>query len=81
MKKESNIVKTDHGLYEKSSGRKIISPICMTVFSPVQKEIIIELSRTFDRLGAERGVFAALHSWGDTLPDEEIVKMLKELNG
>ncbi len=45
-----------------------------------QLEVIKELSRTFDRLGAERGVFAALHSWGDTLPEVEIAKMLRELN-
>ncbi len=52
----------------------------MTKFTPIQIEIISEISRAFDRLGAERGIFIALHSWGDTLPDEEILKMFKELN-
>ena len=52
----------------------------MSKFTPLQHEIIAEISKCFDRLGAERGVFAALHSWGDTLPDVEILKMLKDLN-
>lgn len=52
----------------------------MSKLTPLQHEIIAEISKCFDRLGAERGVFAALHSWGDTLPDAEILKMLKELN-
>jgi hypothetical protein len=42
--------------------------------------VIKKISRAFDRLGAERGIFVALHSWGDTLPDVEILQMLKELN-
>lgn len=48
--------------------------------TPSQLAIIHELSRTFDRLGAERGIFAALHSWGDTLPESEVLKMLQEMN-
>lgn len=44
----------------------------MIKFTNTQNEIINEISRAFDRLGAERGIFASLHSWGDTLPDEEI---------
>lgn len=51
-----------------------------TKFTQIQNEIIAEISRTFDRLGAERGVFVALHSWGDTMPDSEVLQMLKELN-
>ena len=42
--------------------------------------IIDEISRAFDRLGAERGIFVALHSWGDTMPDLEVLQMLKEQN-
>lgn len=76
----SNIIETKDGLVEKSSGRKIESPLDFTKFTPSQCEIIQELSRTFDRLGAERGVFAALHSWGDTMPDSEVLQMLKDLN-
>lgn len=62
---------------------KIVSPLdatFMSKFNPIQLQVIAEISRTLDRFGAERGVFAALHSWGDTLPDVEITQMLKELN-
>jgi len=48
--------------------------------TPNQIAIVYEISRAFDRLGAERGIFAALHSWGDTLPEAEVWRMLKELN-
>ena len=48
--------------------------------TPMQSEIRNEISRTFDRLGAERGVFAAIHSWGDTMPEKDILQMLKDMN-
>ena len=48
--------------------------------TPLQYEIISAISKAFDRLGAERGIFAALHSWGDTQPESEVLKMLKEMN-
>ena len=48
--------------------------------SDTQVAIIAEISRAFDRLGAERGIFAALHSWGDTMSDLEVLQMLKEQN-
>ena len=48
--------------------------------SETQIAIIAEISRAFDRLGAERGIFVALHSWGDTMPDLEVLQMLKEQN-
>lgn len=48
--------------------------------SPIGYEIVQEISKTLDRLGAERGVFAALHSWGDTQPETEVLKMLREMN-
>ena len=48
--------------------------------SDTQVAIIVEISRAFDRLGAERGIFVALHSWGDTMPDLEVLQMLKEQN-
>ena len=31
-------------------------------------------------MGAERGIFVALHSWGDTMSDLEVLQMLKEQN-
>ena len=48
--------------------------------SETQIAIIDEISRAFDRLGAERGIFVAIHSWGDTMPDLEVLQMLKEQN-
>ena len=48
--------------------------------SETQIAIIDEISRAFDRLGAERGIFVALHSWGDTMSDFDILEMLKEQN-
>ena len=48
--------------------------------SETQIAIIDEISRAFDRLGAERGIFAALHSWGDTMPDFDILEMLRKQN-
>ena len=48
--------------------------------SETQIAIIDEISPAFDRLGAERGIFAALHSWGDTMSDLEVLQMLKEQN-
>lgn len=54
----------------------------MTVqkLTPIQYEIIKEISRAFDRLGAEVGIFSAIHSWGDTMSEEEVLGMLKEQN-
>ena len=48
--------------------------------SDTQVAIIAEISRAFDRLGAERGIFVALHSWGDTMPDFDILEMLRKQN-
>ena len=48
--------------------------------SDTQVAIIAEISRAFDRQGAERGIFVALHSWGDTMPDFDILEMLRKQN-
>src|SRR5579871_4196809 len=48
--------------------------------TPIQFQIVKEISRAFERLGAEVGVFSALHSWGDTMPEDQVLKMLKEQN-
>ena len=48
--------------------------------SDTQVEIIAEISRAFDRLRAERGIFVAIHSWGDTMPDLDVLEMLREQN-
>jgi hypothetical protein len=49
--------------------------------SPAHYEIIKELSTALWRGEPSRGVFAALNSWGDTMPEIEVLRMLKELNG
>ena len=51
----------------------------ITKFTSTQHDILQELSKTFARLGAETGIFAALHSWGDTLPDSEVLQMLRDM--
>jgi len=48
--------------------------------SPTGYEIVKEISTTLERLGAARGVFAAIHSWGDTMPEVEVLKMLQGMN-
>ena len=80
MRKKTNITVKENRLVEKSSGRKIESPLDIETLSSVQYEIIKEISRAFDRLNAERGVFVAIHPWGDTLPEIEILQMLKDQN-
>lgn len=42
MKKVSNIVETDHGLYEKYSGHKIVSPLDIFI-SSVKEEMVKEI--------------------------------------
>lgn len=49
--------------------------------TPVQYEIIHEISRHFDRLGAEVGIFTAIHSWGDTMDDVSVLEMLRDMQG
>ncbi|MFW2078844.1 hypothetical protein ACG94X_14205 [Acinetobacter sp. ULE_I010] len=48
--------------------------------SKVQLEIIAEIQRSFDLLGANSGLMACVGSWGDTLPQEDILQMLKDWN-
>jgi hypothetical protein len=48
--------------------------------SPIQYEIIRQIVAVLDKLGASVGVFAALGSWGDTLPEEDVFCMLKAEN-
>jgi aryl-alcohol dehydrogenase-like predicted oxidoreductase len=48
--------------------------------TPMQSKIRDAISKNFQRLGAERGVFAAIHSWGDTMPEDEVLQMLEEMN-
>ncbi len=47
--------------------------------TPTQYLIIKQISRHFQRLGAELGIYAAINSWGDTLPESEVLAMLEEM--
>ena len=47
---------------------------------PIQYEIIEELCKAFHDLKSPVGFLAALGSWGDTLPESEILVMLKDMN-
>jgi hypothetical protein len=47
---------------------------------PVQYEIIKEILTAMDRLGAKSGLVSPISSWGDTLPQADVLSMLKEWN-
>lgn len=46
----------------------------------IQIDIIGEISNSLALLGANSGLMACVTSWGDTLPQEDILQMLKEWN-
>lgn len=48
--------------------------------NPTQYKIIHELTRAVEQLGGGVGLLAALGSWGDTLPEAEILEMLQDYN-
>lgn len=50
------------------------------VLTPIQLEIVREISKAFTLYGAGYGMNALINSWGDTLPESEILKMLKDHN-
>jgi hypothetical protein len=39
-----------------------------------------EISRALVLLGADRELLATVGSWGETLPDKEVLRLLKEWN-
>jgi len=45
-----------------------------------QYEIIGELATAMSALGASSGLLAIVSSWGDTLPEIEILAMIKDWN-
>ena len=45
-----------------------------------QHAIINEISTCLENLGASVGYFVAIHSWGDTQSDENVLQMLKDQN-
>jgi hypothetical protein len=46
----------------------------------VQARIRMEIYRAFEALGADRKLLATVGSWGDTLDDDEVLKLLGEWN-
>lgn len=48
--------------------------------SRTQKQIIRELYLAFEGLGASSDLLSLIGSWGDTLPEEEILTMLQDYN-
>jgi len=48
--------------------------------SPIQNEIVAEIAEIAHKLGANVGVLAALGSWGDTLPEVNVLQMLRDSN-
>jgi hypothetical protein len=58
---------------------KLDNPI-IEKLQPVQYQIIEEIVTSLNSLGACVGLLAAISSWGDTLPEQDVLLMLKELN-
>ena len=48
--------------------------------TPIEGLIVNELCRAIGDLGGGYGILSILGSWGDTLPESEILSMLKEYN-
>lgn len=48
--------------------------------SEVQLDIISEIKKSLELLGADSGLMTCVSSWGDTLPQEDILKMIKDWN-
>jgi len=52
----------------------------ITKFTPTQYQIITEIGKAFDNFGAKSDLQTIIGSWGDTMPDEEILEMIREWN-
>jgi hypothetical protein len=52
----------------------------MQKLGTVDREIIRELYRAIDALGADPDLLATIKSWGDTLEDEQVLANLKAWN-
>lgn len=48
--------------------------------SNLESEIRSEIYRALEYLGADRQLLATVGSWGDTLEDAEVLRLLKEWN-
>lgn len=50
----------------------------LNTLTPIQHEIVGEISRILEEFGATSGLLSVIGSWGDTLPEDEILLMLKQ---
>jgi hypothetical protein len=48
--------------------------------SVLNREIVRELYRSFTLLGADNGLLGTVGSWGESLPDEDVLSNLKGWN-
>ena len=53
----------------------------ITKFNNVQNDIITEITQAIINLGGTSGLVANIQSWGDTLPDADVLANLKDWNG
>ena len=51
-----------------------------TCLDDTGNQIVREIYTVFETLGADPGLLSTMGSWGDTLDDAEILKMLKSWN-
>ncbi len=47
----------------------------------IEIQIRSEVYRAFAKLGADAGLLATIGSWGDTLSDDEVLKLLQSWTG
>lgn len=50
------------------------------MLTPTQNKIIAEIYKAVEMLDGGEGLLAIIGSWGDTLPDEEVLRMMQEIN-
>jgi hypothetical protein len=44
----------------------------------IEQEIRSEIYRALDALGADANLLSTVGSWGDTLPDNDVLQLLRE---
>jgi len=48
--------------------------------TPIQYKIVEQIVEAIDHLGGKNDLTVALTSWGDTLPEKDVLQMLTEWN-
>jgi hypothetical protein len=62
------------------SNGKSVAAQEITRLTDTQGKIVSQLCHAVRGLGGDQGLLCILGSWGDTLPDSEILQMLVEYN-